>query len=301
MTLRYLQLDVFSHRAGGGNPLAVILGAAGWSGARMQSLARWLNIVETTFVLPKTRSEADYALRIFTPLREIPYAGHPSVGSAWAAVAAGAVQPEQQKLVQECGAGLIELLLVKADSRSAAPGAIYVEAPAATVLRSGEDAKAAVADLIAPHRLGALGAMLAEGGRRWWVAELETEQDVRGYQPRFEAIAALAHASDTLGLCLFARGNSRHLVVRAFPCGVGIDEDPASGAANGLIAGIISQREPTGSLATGYRVSQGREMGHDATIDIRIEATESAAANGGSRIYVGGECHIVIDGELHWP
>ena len=137
-------------------------------------------------------------------------------------------------------------------------------------------------------------AALVEGGRRWWIAELRDEAAVRGYKPDHAAIATLARADDTLGLCLFARCHDKdfELVVRAFPAGVGIDEDPASGAANGLIAGYIALREPHGALARGYRVSQGREIGHDAQIGVKID--ERGA------VWVGGPTCTVIRGELDW-
>lgn len=109
------------------------------------------------------------------------------------------------------------------------------------------------------------------------------------------AIAALAHASDSLGLCAFARSSDPdfELVVRAFPAGVGIVEDPASGAANGLIGAYLAQAEPDGALAGGYRVSQGREIGRDAHMRVDIDA-EGA-------IWVGGRSHVVVSGTLDWP
>jgi len=118
---------------------------------------------------------------------------------------------------------------------------------------------------------------------------------LRAWQPDHASILALAKAGDSLGLCAFARAEAAsgyQLVVRAFPAGVGIVEDPASGAANGLIAAYIAQCEPRGPLARGYRVSQGREMGHDATIEVRIDARDGSDA----AIWVGGRSHTVIDG-----
>jgi PhzF family phenazine biosynthesis protein len=116
---------------------------------------------------------------------------------------------------------------------------------------------------------------------------------VRAWQPDHAAIARLARASDGLGLCVFARcGNDAYdLVVRAFPAGVGIVEDPASGAANGLVAAWIAQREPNGPLARGYRVSQGREIGRDAALLIRIDRAD---------VWVGGETATVVAGEVRW-
>ena len=121
------------------------------------------------------------------------------------------------------------------------------------------------------------------------------EATLRKWKPDHTAIGALARATDSLGLCVFARGvnNDYELVVRAFPAGVGIAEDPASGAANGLIAEWIALREPGSPLARGYRVSQGREVGRDASITIRIDA------NGA--VWVGGQTHTIISGTADWP
>ena len=288
-SVRFLQLDVFSERAGGGNPLGVVVDARGWSGEAMQRFAAWTNLVETTFLLPPGTEGADYRLRIFTPSREIPFAGHPTIGSAHAALATGFVA-QAPTLVQECGAGLLPI-------RSEGEGLehrLFVQAPPARVLREGLDADPQLRRILGRTRLGARPPAFVEGGRQWWIAEFEHESDLRGWHPNHAAIAALAHASDSLGLCVFARstGSDYDLAVRAFPAGVGIVEDPASGAANGLVAAYLAAREPNGALAQGYRVSQGREIGRDARILIRIED---------GQVWVGGRSHVVIDGTVRWP
>ena len=103
---RYLQLDVFADRPGSGNPLAVVVDAEGLDDAAMQAFANWTNLPETIFLLPPGTG-ADYRVRIFTPSEELPFAGHPSVGAAWAALEAGLAQPDDGKLIQQCGAGLL--------------------------------------------------------------------------------------------------------------------------------------------------------------------------------------------------
>lgn len=282
---RFLQLDVFPARRGGGNPLGVVLDAHDWSDARMQRFATWTDLVETTFVLPPSAAEASYRLRIFTPQREIPFAGHPTIGSAHAVLDFGIATPREGMLLQECAAGLLP---IRVDD--GAPRKLYVRAPPAHVVREGGKELASILRGIAQ---GALQPAFVEGGRRWWVAEFASEEALRGWHPDHAAIAALAHATDSLGLCIFARCRQRDydLAVRAFPAGVGIVEDPASGAANGLIAALIAQREPDGALARGYRVSQGREIGRDAALLVRIEAGD---------VWVGGATDTVISGELRW-
>ena len=286
---RYLQLDVFPASPGGGNPLGVVLDAGGLNVEAMQRIAKWTNLVETTFVLPPDAASASYRLRIFTPHSEIPFAGHPTVGSAHAVLDTGFAQARDGQLVQQCGAGLLPIRIEgTGDTRE-----ISVQAPPARVLREGtEDGSLRAA--LGFCDLGKLPPAFVEGGRRWWVAELADENSVRSLQPNHTAIKALARADACMGLCVFARCTKPDyaLVVRAFPAGAGIVEDPASGAANGLIAAYIAQHEPQGELARGYRVSQGREMGHDAELIVRIDADAT--------VWVGGRTHTVIDGSLTW-
>ena len=287
---RFLQLDVFPARTGGGNPLGVVIGADDWSAAEMQRFAAWTGLVETTFLLAPTVPLASYRLRIFTPRREIPFAGHPSIGSAHAALETALAQPRRGRLLQECGAGLLPIRVDgEGDARE-----LLVQAPPARILHDGDDARAMLQPVLADRREGPLGPVFVEGGRRWWLAELADAAQVRQWQPDHAAIATLATASDSLGLCVFARcpdSTSHALVVRAFPAGAGIVEDPASGAANGLIAAFIAQREPHGPLARGYTVSQGRELGHDARITVHIDA---------GQVWVGGRTRTVIDSPLQW-
>lgn len=289
-TVRFLQLDVFAAHPGGGNPLGVVIGADAWSAADMQRFAAWTNLVETTFLLPPRHPAASYRLRIFSPSREIPFAGHPTIGSAHAAIDAGFARPADGRLIQDCDAGQLPIL-VEGEGRQRT---LLVESPRAHVRHRGLGADPQLADILGSRRLGALPPAIVEGGRRWWLAELASEDEVRGWHPNHAAIAALAHASDSLGLCVFARCDhpDHDVVVRAFPAGVGIVEDPASGAANGLIAAYIADSEPDGPLGRGYRVSQGREIGKDAQILIRID---------GPSIWVGGQTQTVIDGTADWP
>jgi PhzF family phenazine biosynthesis protein len=228
--LRYLHLDVFAATPGGGNHLAVVLGAESWSSTQMQRFARWTALVETTFLLPASDPHASYRVRIFTPHKEIPFAGHPSIGSAHAALACGVAQASDGVLWQECGAGVLPIRVLG----SGAAQELLLQSPGERVVRTGMDAHPLLAATLRDVRLGALPPALVDGGRRWWLAEVADEASLRAWQPDHGAISALAQATDSMGLCAFARSaaTDQQLVVRAFPAGVGIVEDPASGAAN---------------------------------------------------------------------
>lgn len=288
-TIRYLHLDVFAATTGGGNHLGVVIGAHDWSVQAMQRFAHWTALVETTFLLPPTDPKASYRVRIFTPHKEIPFAGHPSIGSAHAALSCGLAQAHHGLLWQECAAGVLPILV----EGSGATRDLLLQAPGERIVSRGHDAHPLLAAALAGCAPGALAPALVDGGRRWWLSEVADEASLRAWRPDHAAILALAEATDSMGLCVFARAAQvdYQLVVRAFPAGVGIVEDPASGAANGLIAAYIAQTEPQGPLAHGYRVSQGREIGHDARLVVRID---------GQAIWTGGRTHTVIDGALDW-
>jgi PhzF family phenazine biosynthesis protein len=287
--LRYLHLDVFAASLGGGNHLGVVIGAEHWSDASMQRFARWTALVETTFLLPPTDPKASYRLRIFTPHKEIPFAGHPSIGSAHAALELGIAEPRDGLLWQECVAGVLPIRV----TGSGASRELLLKSPGERVLETGRTAHPLLPATLVGIELGVLPPALLDGGRRWWLAEVADEASLRAWQPDHAAIGTLAQASDSMGLCAFARAHDSdyQLVVRAFPAGVGIVEDPASGAANGLIAAYLAYAEPQGALAHGYHVSQGREIGHDARLIVQI---------GDSAIWVGGRSHTVMDGSLDW-
>jgi PhzF family phenazine biosynthesis protein len=288
-SFRYLHLDVFAATPGGGNHLGVVIGANDWGAEAMQRFARWTALVETTFLLAPTDPKASYRVRIFTPHKEIPFAGHPSIGSAHAALACGLVTPRDGLLWQECGAGVLPIRI----EGSGTNRELLLQSPGERVLETGCDAHPLLSATLAGIELGALPPALVDGGRRWWLAEVADEASLRAWRPDHAAIGALAQASDSMGLCAFARSShpDYQLVVRAFPAGVGIVEDPASGAANGLIAAYIVHAEPDGKLARGYQVSQGREIGHDARLIVHIND---------KAIWVGGRSHTVIDGTLEW-
>lgn len=295
--LRYLHLDVFAATPGGGNHLGVVIGAHAWGTAAMQRFARWSALVETTFLLPARDAQASYRVRIFTPDQEIPFAGHPSIGTAHVALDCALAQPRDGMLWQECAAGVLP---IRVDG-SGRKRDLLLRSPGERVLATGLDAHPLLAATLAGIRTGPLPPALVDGGRRWWLAEVVDEAALRRWQPDHAAIRELAQGSDSMGLCVFAHAAPRagsappqdryDVVVRAFPAGVGIIEDPASGAANGLIAAYMAHAEPAGAAARGYTVSQGREIGHDARLTVRIED---------AAIWVGGHSHTVIDGTLDW-
>ena len=292
MPRRYVQLDVFASRPGAGNPLAVVLDAEGLDDAAMQAIARWTRLPETTFVFPAQSGDASYGIRIFSPRREVPFAGHPSVGTAHAVLDAGLATPRDGLLVQDGIAGKLPLKVVGEGSART----VAVRTPRARVQDIARPGDARLRAALAGLQLGALPPVLMDGGRRWWLAELADEAHLRAMQPDWDAIAALAEATDSMGLFVYARSSDPvyYFAVRAFVGAPARFEDAASGAANATLAAWLAERgalpgEPGGF----YRVSQGREVGHDAIIELQVDAD--------GEVWSGGRAVAVVTGGLDWP
>lgn len=287
---RFFQVDVFSTRAGAGNPLAVVFDGEQLESDQMQAIASWANLAETTFVLPPSTDQAHYRVRIFTTRQEIPFAGHPSIGTAHAVIAAGFASPEAGLLMQECKAGLLPVRSRSHDGVNT----LAVRVPRSRIVRFAGDDDTLLWRALEGCKLGSLAPGLVEGGRRWWLAELSDEAEVRDMRPDSEAIRRLADHTQSLGLCVFARASARpyDLVVRAFPLGVGISEDPASGAANAAIAAFLEEAGALDGIGDSYVVSQGREMARDAQLMVDLDADRS--------VWVGGQCHTVVRGDIRW-
>lgn len=286
-----IHCDVFAPRIGTGNPLAVILDADSLSTEQMQAIASWMNLAETTFILQPSCAEADYRVRIFTTQKEIAFAGHPSIGSAHALLSRGMQPKTAGQLIQQCSAGLLPIRFHTEHGNNT----LSVRVPSSMLVRYADATDTLFTSILAGSQFSAVQPALVEGGRRWWLAELPSEQDVRQFMPDVFAIKQLADQTQSLGLCIFARRQAPEsgLVVRAFPLGVGIFEDPASGAANAAIAAYLQETGQLNALGHQYLVSQGREIGRDAVLRLAIDAN--------NEVWVGGECQNVIEGRLQWP
>ena len=285
---RYLQCDVFADRPGAGNALGVVFDAGGMATSAMQALAAWLNLSETIFFLPPGDG-ADYRIRIFTPGSELPFAGHPSVGAAWVAVAHRLAMPREGRLVQQCEAGLLPVQATNADGRFH----VAVRSPRARF----------IGDLAGPLPAG-LDALVAPGGHaalwdngpHWWLVEAASSKQVRDFEPDFAAIAAWTNATHATGAAIFAfeDGDGHDLVVRAFCPGdaVNVPEDPVTGSANASIAALLHRQGRLPGRDGCYVASQGRELGRDGRVQVRVDED--------GEVWIGGEVRQVIEGHLDW-
>ncbi|WP_374614960.1 PhzF family phenazine biosynthesis protein [Sphingorhabdus sp.] len=271
----FKQVDVFTAVALKGNPVAVILDAQGLSAEQMQAIANWTNLSETTFVSPATDASADYSVRIFTPKSELPFAGHPTLGTAHAVIEAGLAMPKNGKVVQQCAVGLVEVSVAGTGLSFRLPRYAYEEAPEASQLAAalGEGAIKGAPQIV-------------NVGPRWVIAELASAETVEQLQPDLQILADYDRAQSTTGMTVYAEKPDGGIVVRSFAPADGIAEDPVCGSGNGAVAAYRLKAQQV-SAGSEYVASQGRQVGRDGNVRVRIE--EDA-------IHVGGDCVTVVDG-----
>ena len=271
----FAQVDVFTTMPYAGNPVAVVLDGTGLSGEQMQRFANWTNLSETTFVLPPTAPEADYLVRIFTPVLELPFAGHPTLGTCHAWLTLGGGTPKQADLVvQECAAGLIEVRQLEHGFAFAAP----------PLRRSGpvdEHELERIATAFGIDRAAILDAEWADNGPPWIALLLEDSGAVLALRPGFIDldIGVVGPRPD---------GSQEAFEVRAFfPKDGVLVEDPVTGSLNAAIAPWLLR---TGRATAPYVVSQGTLLGRAGRV--HIERDDDGT------IWVGGATATCVSGEV---
>ena len=302
----FKQIDVFTATPYFGNPLAVVLDGQGLNDTDMQRFARWTNLSETTFVLPPTHSSADYRLRIFTPGGELPFAGHPTLGTCHAWLEAGGQPKRQDVIVQESAKGLVP---IRRDASSAPAAQLAFAAP--SLLRSAPSpvvlAQAASALGIKASQITA--AQLLDNGPVWLGLLLDSPETVSQLQPDHQALTRLGVKIGVAGIytkpssSLIARANREaqafkqtdastpgpgpDLEVRAFAACMGINEDPVTGSLNASLAQWLMA---DGFMPENYTASQGMCMGRAGHIDLDRDAH--------GQVWVGGQSVTCIDGAV---
>ncbi|WP_460115311.1 PhzF family phenazine biosynthesis protein [Pseudomonas sp. H2_D02] len=273
----FKQLDVFSEASLKGNPLAVVLGADGISEERMATFANWTNLSETTFVLAPQHPEADYRVRIFTTSTELPFAGHPTLGSCHAWLEAGGV-PKRQEIVQECGVGLVRI-------RRSDYGLAFLAPP---LLKSGPlevDVLERVRKGLGLPAEAIVDAQWVDNGAGWLALLLKDRQQVLTLKPDYYQLRDLA-----VGVVApwdpVVDGDAAQFEVRGFIAGDGMPEDPSTGSLN---AGLAQWMLSKGLAPSAYVVSQGVTMGRAGRIHVeRI----------GDEVWIGGAVVTCINGVL---
>jgi len=273
MTSRpFAQVDVFSAVPYRGNPVAVVLDGAGLTTEQMQQVANWTNLSETTFVLPPTDPAADYRVRIFTPTEELPFAGHPTIGTchAWLAT----TDHPGDTVVQECGAGLVTLRRTGDRLAFAAPPLLRDEPV-------DEQLQARIARLLGIDRSAIRDARWVDNGPGWVAVLLDDAKTVLGITPNAEDL--------TLGIVgPYPEGSPEAVEVRAFfPAGPLSVEDPVTGSLN---AGLAQWLLRTGWLTAPYVASQGTALGRAGRVHVDQDADGT--------VWIGGDAVTSIRGEI---
>ncbi|HFG4558213.1 TPA: PhzF family phenazine biosynthesis protein, partial [Acinetobacter baumannii] len=232
----FKQVDVFTSQAFKGNPVAVIMDASTLTSEQMQAIANWTNLSETTFVLPPTDSQADYQVRIFTPQNELPFAGHPTIGTAYALLEAGLIKAKEGKLVQQCGAGLVTLTVSESSHIS-----FELPKPKITPLDAMHTEK--LAEILKCEINTQWNAALVDVGACWIVLQAVNAEAVLDSQPDFAALKEHDLEMKVTGATVFGfhenNDEQKHIEVRSFAPSCGINEDPVCGSGNGSVASFI--------------------------------------------------------------
>ncbi len=269
-------VDVFTTVPYHGNPVAVILDGEGLDGEQMQRLAHWMNLSETTFVLPPSSPEADYRLRIFTPVAELPFAGHPTLGSCHAWLAGGGRSKREEEIIQECGAGLIAV-------RRTPEGLAFGAPP---LVRGGtveEQLIGRVASLLGISREEVVDAQWVDNGPGWVAVMLASAERVRALEPGLIDL--------DLGVVgAYPPGAPEAFEVRAFfPKDGSYVEDPVTGSLNASLAQWLIA---SGRASAPYVVSQGTALGRAGRVHISQDADGGIWVGGGTVTCVSGEVEV---------
>jgi PhzF family phenazine biosynthesis protein len=272
----FAQVDVFTTVACLGNPVAVVLDGAGLATEDMQRFANWTNLSETTFVMPPTSSAADYRVRIFTPALELPFAGHPTLGTCHAWLTSGQVGRDPDFVVQECGAGLVTV-------RRVAEGLAFAAPP---LVRSGPVDEALVrrmADVLRVERAEIVDAHWVDNGPGWVAALFESAEAVLSLRP--------GDVDFDLGVVgPYPQGSPAAFEVRAFvPANGATVEDPVTGSLNASLAEWLLR---TGRATAPYTASQGTALGRAGRVHITVDDTGTIWTGGGTVSCVVGHVDL---------
>jgi PhzF family phenazine biosynthesis protein len=272
-------VDVFGARAFAGNPVAVIHDAAGLDEAATLAATRWFDLSETTFLMDATTTEADYRVRIFTPAGELPFAGHPTLGSCRAWLQAGGRPRRVGEMVQECGAGLVRVRVDAGDGLAFSAPPLH---------RSGPVDEATIAELagvLRVPRAAIVDAAWADNGPRWVALLVADAEAVLALEPAREHgrpvfVGAVGTYASPGGPAYEVRAffSDQHGLLR---------EDPVTGSLNGSAAQwMLATRRVTAP----FTVSQGQRLGRDGRVRIDVD--------GDGTVWVGGSARVIVDGAL---
>lgn len=284
----FKQVDVFSAVAFHGNPVAVVLQADGLSEPAMQRIAAWTGVPETTFVLTPTVAGADYRMRVFNPVYELPFAGHPTLGTGHAVLEAGLRPHAAGMLLQECRTGLVRLRLPGRRDAEMRVRRMALEMPDAVFAEVGADRTAALASALGAVPAGPV--WLIDVGPKWIVTRIGAADALLALRPAMDRLKRLAARLDAVGVTVFAPvppGGPSLYEVRSFTPGSRVDEDPVCGSGNGCVAAYLHRQ---GLASVDHVASQGACTGRRGLVHVCCSAS--------GRVTIAGDCITAIDGRI---
>lgn len=270
----FKQVDVFTTVKFKGNPVAVFFEADNLSTAEMAQMSAWTNLSEATFVLKPTQPGADYRVRIFTRTEELPFAGHPTIGTCFALLEAGLIQPHEGQIVQECKGGMVQLEVSD-------DGKIQFQLPYA---RRTEPSKEQLSELLTIiGKPECLGAGIYDVGPFWFAVELPSAADVLSVASSPKQVTDFCRANKISGFQLLGKKADRSYVTRTLDSQV--EEDPVCGSGSGATGAYLRD---TYQFSGQFLINQGHKLARDGKVQVTVES--------GGNIKVGGNAVTVING-----
>lgn len=287
-TVRFKQVDVFTSVPFKGNPLAVVFDADALDTEQMQAIAQWTNLSETTFLLKPTDPSADYRVRIFTTHGELPFAGHPTIGSAHAWREAGNQPKQPGRLVQQCAAGLVELT-----EEDSARNIWAFAAPPARVTPLPESQYPALAEALRSDGIDYTAQPCGmNNGPQWLVVRMNSAQAVLALKPDAAALERVTKTVGAHGITAYGPHDANGPATFELRClmlggGLGVGEDPVTGSANAAVAELLTaQNRRPGAR---YTVRQGTAIGRAGDVYVRYD-------DAASKTWIGGAAVTIVDG-----
>ncbi len=289
----FVQVDAFTHRPLYGNPAAVVFEADDIPTQTMQKIAREMNLSETVFILKPTVPEADYRVRIFTPMNELPFAGHPTVAAAHSILARYPDKAHSTLLRQECGIGIVPVEVLPSQA-----GKLLRMTQAQPTYRETGLTRATVEKMLgcSQSEFADTPFQVVSTGVPWLVVQLKRLETISLLEPDQALIARECKALNAAGITVFVdRGDVApvRLRLRTFAPGEGVLEDPVCGSGNGSVAAFIAYHKHAGESSGNYVAEQGVEIGRDGEVHVFWERSGD-----GLCVKVGGEAVVSAVGQL---
>lgn len=288
----FKQVDVFTQQPYRGSPVAVILDGSSLSSQQMQQIAQWTQLSETVFVLPATDPQADYYLRIFTPDRELAFAGHPTLGAAYALLEAQQIVLHHGQVIQQCQAGLITIQISQMSTKQML---LAFSVPSPQITQLSEQQIQQLADHLACSLSVDYPALNINIGSRWLVAKVANVNELYTCQPDYLWLANHDRQLAISGVTLYAdaieQGND-HIVVRSFTPSVGINEDPVCGSGNACVAVFMQYYGDLHQARATIYASQGQCLGRNGQLILQWQHNQ---------LSIAGQAITCLDGSILLP